>query len=240
MQPITDMHCHILPGVDDGPKTMKESIHVIAEAWRQGVRCMIATPHYHPGRYVVESNRIFEVLEDVREACSLNGIPMKLIPGQECYWYSGLIDALDNGKALTMNHTSYVLVEFEPETVYSNIMQAIRALTNSGYIPIIAHFERYRCLRERIDRLDELHELGAYLQMNFDRILDKDTFFHRNPWRRLLLRDTVDFLGSDTHGMNFRPLHVKDSVRWMDEHMREDLEWEILERNIHLLIDGEA
>ena len=204
------------------------------------MRCMIVTPHFHPTRYVVDSTLVFERLEEVSTVCKKQGIPMRLLPGQECYWYSGLIDALGEGKALTMNRTSFVLVEFEPETVYSNIMQAVRSLTNNGYLPIIAHFERYRCLRDRADRLDELHEMGACLQMNFDRLLDKETIFRRNPWRRLLLQETVDFLGSDTHGMNFRPLHIDEAAQWMDDHMNRDIQWGILERNIHMLVNGEA
>lgn len=231
------MHCHILPGVDDGPKTMKESLQVIAQAWKQGVRCMIATPHYHPGRYIVESPVIYERLEAVRAACAVHKLPMRILPGQECYWYSGLIDALGTGKALTMNRTAYVLVEFDPDTLYGVIQNAVRSLTNNGYIPIIAHFERYACLRDKTERLNELRNMGAYLQMNFDRLLDKDTFFHRNPWRRLFVQEYVDFLGSDTHGMNFRPPHIGEALQWIQDSVKEELAWEILDHNIQMLTE---
>jgi len=231
VRPITDIHCHILPGVDDGPQTMEETLQVIREAWHQGVRCMIATPHYHPGRYVVNSQLVQDRLEEVREACRDKKIPMRILPGQECYWYTGLIDALSAGQALTMNGSSYVLVEFEPDNLYSILQNAVHSLINNGYLPIIAHYERYACLRDRTERLEELRDMGALLQMNFDRLLDKDTLFHRNPWRRLLLQGYVDFLGSDTHGMNFRPLHIHEAAQWLENSVGDDQLWEILEHN---------
>ena len=162
---------------------------------------------------------------------------MRILPGQECYWYSGLIDALSTGKALTMNRTAYVLVEFDPDTLYGVIQNAVRSLTNNGYIPIIAHFERYACLRDKTERLNELRNMGAYLQMNFDRLLDKDTFFHRNPWRRLFVQEYVDFLGSDTHGMNFRPPHIGEALQWIQDSVKEELAWEILDHNIQMLTE---
>lgn len=234
---LTDMHCHILPGVDDGAENMKETLAVLRVAQEQGIDQMIVTPHYHPGRYLVDSQTVLDTLREVREACIEHNITVRLYPGHECYWFSGLIEALDAGEALTMNGTRYVLVEFEPGTVYSVLQSAVRSLSTSGYIPIIAHFERYECLYNRQDRIDELRSSGAFLQMNFDRLLDKDTFFHRNPWRKMLMNGDVDFLGSDNHGMKFRPLHVDEAAEWMEENVDETLLWEILERNISMLID---
>lgn len=113
------------------------------------------------------------------------GIDIHLFPGQECYYYSGLVGQLDVGKALTMNGTKYVLVEFDAETQYSAITSAIRELRMSGYRPIVAHFERYRCLYQRRERLEELRENGALLQMNVDTLSDRGSLLRPNTWRRL-------------------------------------------------------
>lgn len=86
------MHCHILPGVDDGPASMSDTIALLKEAERQGIGTMIATPHFHPGRYQVYADRALAVLKTVREAAAREGIRIRLYPGQECYWYSGLVD----------------------------------------------------------------------------------------------------------------------------------------------------
>lgn len=232
------MHCHILPGVDDGPATMDESLRVIKESWRQGVRCMIATPHYHPGRYVVDSKQVLEKVQAVREACQKREIPIWILPGQECYWFSGLMDALHDGHALTLNRTSFVLVEFEPDVLYSILQHAVRSLKSNGFQPLIAHFERYGCLYGRQDRLEELRREGAFFQLNYDRLLDRDSLFHRNPWRRLFLQGYVDYLGSDTHGMEFRPPHIDRALEWIEEQVPEELCWEILVRNTTWLTSG--
>lgn len=239
MLSITDIHSHLLPGVDDGPETMEETLELLREAQRQGVTRMIATPHYHPERYLVDSQRALSVLEDVRRECRREGIEIELYPGQECYWYSGLLDALEEGKVLTMNGTRFVLVEFDPGTVYNVISSAVRNLGSSGYQVIIAHFERYQCLRGNPERLEELRNSGAFLQMNYDCLLQKDSLFHRNPWRKLVMDGEVDFLGSDTHGMNFRPPHMAQAGAWLEEHVDEDTLWDLMERNPGMLLKGE-
>ena len=236
MASIVDMHCHVLPGVDDGPETMKESMAVLKEACRQGIGMMIVTPHFHPGRYTVDAAHILKSLDRVQKAIDQEGLKLKLVPGQECYYYSGLLNELEAGSALTMAGTDFVLVEFEEDTLYSTIQLAVRQLSENGYRPIIAHFERYNCLLKRIDRLDELREKGAMFQINFDRLLEKDRLFRPNLWRRLLKDGYVDFLGSDTHGMDFRPLHVKQAVAWLKAEVPSDLRKQILTENIRMLL----
>ena len=233
---IVDMHCHILPGVDDGPATMKESLAALREAERQGIEAMIVTPHFHPGRYMVTAEKALSALERVKSEAENLGLEIDLYPGQECYYYSGLISELESGNVLTMNGTRYVLVEFEPETQYSTITFAVRELRDNGFKPIIAHFERYRCLYQRKERLAELHKHGARLQLNFDRLVDKGNLLHPNGWRKLLKDGYVDFLGSDTHGMKFRPLHVDQAMDWLEMDVRTEITERIMEENINRLI----
>lgn len=237
MPAIVDMHCHVLPGVDDGPSTMDESLAVLREARRQGIGKMIVTPHFHPGRYMVPAAQVKATIEDVRRRLELEKLDLQIVPGQECYYYSGLVRELDAGNVLTMGGTSFVLVEFDPGVLYSVIQHAIRELFNSGYRPIVAHFERYDCLRGREERLEELHSQGAMLQMNFDRLLDKEGFFRRNIWKRYLREGFVDFLGSDTHGMGFRPLHVAQASEWLLNEVDPRIAHRILEKNIALLLE---
>ena len=215
---------------------MEETLQLLRTAREQGFTGMIATPHYHPGRYLVDSRTVLDKVSEVRRECEKYGIDIQIYPGQECYWYTGLIDALESGDALTMNHSRYVLVEFEPVTIYSTILSAVSSLIRNGYQVIIAHFERYECLNGRQDRLEELHNEGAYLQLNFDCLLHRDSLFRKNPWRRLLQEGTVDFLGSDTHGMHFRPLHADAAFEWMTEHVEEQVLWKVLVNNPSLLL----
>lgn len=234
---IVDMHCHVLPGVDDGPDTPEESMLVLKEAVRQNVTTMIVTPHFHPARYQVYASQIVEGIRSLDEIIKQAGLPLSLIAGQECYYYSDLIRQLDMGNVLTMAGTRYVLTEFDPGVVFSVLRNAVREMTSHGYYPIIAHYERYRCLRDDQERLMQLRYDGAMLQMNFDTLLPKDGFFHRNPWRKLLSEGFVDFLGSDTHGMDFRPPHIDRVVKWMRDEVDPETADRILNRNIRLLLN---
>lgn len=209
---IIDIHSHILPGVDDGAKTMEEALGTLMEAQRQGIEKIIVTPHYHPGRYIVTPAQIREKLALLSAECRTRNICVELYPGQECFYHSGMSDALLNGKALTMAGSRYVLVEFEPDCLYSYMASGLRELQSCGYRPILAHFERYRCLREW-ERLDELKERGTLLQMNFDTLLFGGSVFHRNPWKKAIENGLVDYLGSDCHGTHFRPLETAKAVR---------------------------
>lgn len=233
---IVDMHCHILPGVDDGSASMEETLATLKTAQRQGIGAMIVTPHYHPGRYVVTADRVMAALEDVRKKAAAAGLKIRLYPGQECYYYSGLLEQLEAGNVLTMNGTAYVLIEFDTETQYSAMTHAVRELRDGGYKPIIAHYERYRCLYQRRERLEELRRQGAMLQLNFDRLVDKGSILHPNIWRKLLKDGCVDFLGSDTHGMKFRPLHAQQAADWLYESVRPEIRRQIMTTNIKLLL----
>jgi protein-tyrosine phosphatase len=223
---IIDIHAHILPGVDDGAKTLEEALGTLMEAQRQGIESIIVTPHYHPGRYIVTPAQIREKLALLRSECKKRNIRVELYPGQECCYYSGLPEELLKGNVLTMAGSRYVLVEFEPDCLYSYLAGGLRELQSCGYQPILAHFERYQCLHEQ-KRLYDLKEQGVFLQMNFDTLLLGGTIFFRNPWRRVIEDGLVDYLGSDCHGTHFRPLQVQKALRrlsiWADSDFMEEM-----------------
>lgn len=235
MSGIIDMHCHVLPGVDDGPATMADSIEILREAHRQGVEAMVLTPHFHPGRYLVQASKVMESLEAVRAELRNEGIPIRLYAGQECYYYSDLIQQLNQGNVLTMAGSEFVLIEFDPDTLYTRIEHAVQNLIGAGYHPIIAHYERYACLHGREDRLEALHHRGAKLQLNFDRLLARDSLFRKNPWRQHVKDDLVDFLGSDTHGMQFRPIHADRAVAWVEKNVARDIARRVCRENLRML-----
>lgn len=236
MQGITDMHSHILPGLDDGVKTMEEAMAVLTEAKRQHIERIIATPHFHPGRYCASGKQIRRTLNKVRRCCDNLGISVELLPGQECYYYTGLVEELDKGNALTLAGSRYVLVEFEPDCIYSYLARGLQELQDNGYIPVLAHYERYDCLAER-DNLKRLKDRGVLLQLNFDTLMRRSGLFRKNLWQSDIKEGLVDYLGSDCHGTKFRPLHVKDACAWIEKNLSADLKEKILYRNIQNILN---
>lgn len=237
MPGITDMHCHILPGLDDGCQSMEETLQTLREAEKQQIRCMIVTPHYHPGRYMVPASEVLRTLNDVRRQCERRRLNIMLYPGQECYYYSGLVEQLNAGNVLTLAGSRYVLTEFEPDCLFAYLSGGLRDLRENGYIPILAHFERYECLRRR-EHLDTLKEQGFLLQMNYDMLRQKDGLFRKNPWRVMVKSGMVDFLGSDCHGMDFRPLHLTDAYKWLDVNLKPRQKDRILTGNIQKILQN--
>ena len=100
MNQITDMHCHILPGLDDGSKSMEETMEALREASRQGITSVIATPHYYPGRYEPDAGEVLHAWRQVKQRISLEGLPLALYPGQECFYYSGVLAHFERYKCL--------------------------------------------------------------------------------------------------------------------------------------------
>lgn len=228
---LTDIHIHLLPGLDDGVHTMEEALAVLRTAAEQKITRMIVTPHFHPEKYPVTAEKVLETLEAVRVQCRRAQLQVELYAGQECYFYSELADKLEKGHVLTMAGSRYVLIEFEPYCSYSVLLSGIKQLLYQGYLPILAHFERYECLLDT-DRIWQLKELGVRMQMNFDRIREKNSIFHKNIWRSAAKQGLVDYFGSDCHGMDFRPLQVDSAYKWLEQNLSSEDRQRIFERNI--------
>lgn len=217
---VTDVHAHILPGIDDGARNLEESVVLLRMAAGQGIRSVIATPHYSrrgPGRDLVC------LTECVRQEVVKTYPDFKLYTGQELWYHEGLVERLREGTAYTLADSHYVLVEFVPAVSYRELFQGLRTLAQAGYIPVLAHVERYRCLRQEENHLEELREGGCILQMNYTSltggILDPGT-----RWcRKQILAGRVQLLGTDMHRTDFRPPDITGAMRWLERHV--DKEW---------------
>lgn len=228
---LCDVHCHILPGIDDGARDMEETMQALRTAARQGIRAVIATPHYYPEKYETDPETIHALCQEVRDRCKAEGLQLRIYAGQECFYHSELAEKLDRGEALTLAGSRYVLTEFSPNCLYLQLQQGLMQLQQSGYRPVLAHFERYECL-ENPDRLQELKSRGILLQMNLDTILQKKGLFQKTQWQRLLQSGMVDLLGSDCHGTHFRPYHADKSMKWLVKQVDQEIRREMLITNV--------
>ena len=118
---IADMHCHILPGLDDGSRSMEQTISMLKIAYDEGVRLIIATPHYHIGRMMVEQSKIDAAIESVTPVIRDNFPDMEIYAGQEIYYYSEAVEALNDNRARTMAGSGYILLEYSPDESYDVI-----------------------------------------------------------------------------------------------------------------------
>lgn len=228
---IIDVHAHIIPGVDDGARVMRESVRMLKLAAEQGVVGVIATPHYSR-RHVL--NGLKERAADVQKAIRETYPDFFVYPGQETFYHAELAERLKAGEAYTMANSRYVLVEFDPSVPYRELFQGIRKLVSSGYHPILAHMERYVCLRKA--GTEELRSCGCKLQMNYES-LQGSWFSSETRWcRKQVEQGVIQLLGTDMHRINSRPPKITESIKWLENHVSPDYIDRLTRRNaLHII-----
>ena len=208
----TDLHCHILPGVDDGATDMEETIKMLYKAYEMGVRNIIATPHYACG----DKNAAPEQLEEIRRQVEKEALKISkhfnISLGNELLWSPDVIQAVKDKKALTMAGSRYILVEFSPNDSYRTIYNGLRSFILEGYIPIAAHIERYEALQNREDRVEELVDLGACIQVNIGSMVGGLFDSHARYLKKLFNKGMIHFFGSDAHDSDFRTCRFAECI----------------------------
>ncbi len=219
MTGMIDIHSHILPGLDDGSADMDESIKMLQLARKQGITQIVATPHYSHSFQNTDPDRIRDMCRKVQEAARRQlKTEIHIWPGQEIMYDSDVLNLLSEGSILTIADSRYVLTEFLPSAPYSYICLAVRELSLGGYIPILAHAERYMCLREK-HRAAEIRSQGARIQINFRRIGGR-WYDSTTRWCREMLRERkVDFLATDMHNIRERRPETGAALEWMEKHL---------------------
>lgn len=233
---FTDIHCHVVPFVDDGADAMETSQAMIGMAYKSGTRRIIATPHYGTARAKASSGRIvrrFKMLEDWVESAYPD---MEIYLGQELSYHSGIEEEIKRGRALTMADSQYALIEFRPGDQYSRIRQGLESIRMSGYRPILAHAERCEVLAGNVDYIDELVHMGIYVQVNASSITGKNGRFIKGAVKKMMKRNLVHFVGSDGHDLQKRKPVLIDAVKDVKRHYGSDYAEKIFISNPECII----
>lgn len=234
----TDIHAHVLPGVDHGAKDWDMSLKMLAKSARCGVKTIIATPHYLPWKQGVTADTIRGLCKEAEERLQKEyGISMDVYPGHEIYYDTETVEILKTGKALTLAESRYVLIEFAQEVSYQTLCKAARDLRYHSFVPIFAHVERYHCL-EHIGRLVELKEMGALLQVNVGSLQGGLLDEKSRKTKRWLKKGVIDFLASDMHDIDERPPMTKDRLRWIQKNLDSQYQDKLLHGNAQKILAG--
>ncbi len=233
-----DIHTHIIPGVDDGSESMEQSMKMIAQAYDEGIRAIIATPHYGVVNYGYDGNKVQEAFHELRREVKKAYPDMHLFIGNEIYYTQGIAGDLLEGKAKSLAGTSYVLVEFNTTAEPGLMKRAIDEFTLNGYRTIIAHVERYQCLEENRPAIQELIDRGAYIQINCRSLVgDRNT---AKRLKKLLEEGLVHFVSSDCHDSGRRRPMFRDAVRLIVKWIGKEKTKQIVNKNIIHIIKDEV
>lgn len=225
---VIDCHAHILPGVDDGSRDMAESLELLRCAYVNGIRTIYCTPHYHrqeSNRQVKEVFRKF--LRTVREKYPRISAEMDIFLGHELVFHEELPERIAEGEAFPLGDTDRLLIEFDPGTSWTAMFRQIRVLTDAGYVPVVAHMERYEALKKK-EHIRELKDAGCLMQVNFssvtgDSVTGKDALFggalspEVRRVRSLIREGWIDLYGTDMHRRDLRPPAVIKQIEWVAE-----------------------
>ncbi len=212
-----DIHCHIVYGVDDGSKTLEQSLNMLKIAYEEGIRNIIFTPHYHKGYYKADRNLVKEHFSVLRHEVAKNFPTMSLYLGNEIYFAEDSLDDLEKNLIFTLADSRYVLLEFSTSVEFSYIKKAVRGALQYGYIPIVAHVERYSCLLEDVSLVEELTEQGAYIQVNASSVIGENGRKTKSFVKKLLKYQWVSFIATDAHRDDKRAPRLRECVEYIEK-----------------------
>lgn len=214
-----DIHCHLLPGLDDGAFAEDESLKMAEIAVKGRTQGIVCTPHVQ----CQAPSSIRELLYAFHRLCvrlkEINS-PLRLFLGQEIYLddsYRTLPSKLKQKQLLTINHSAYPLVEFSPRSTEISVLKKIAFLKENGYTPIAAHPERYAFLQSDLSAADRLHEHGALLQVDKDSMTGMFGSSAARTAASLLQNRKADFVASDAHSPYQRTPSLRDMHAYLSE-----------------------
>lgn len=221
MIPLVDTHCHLLAGLDDGPRTQDEAISMCEDAFREGVQMVAALAHQNPHYPEVTPEKIQTAAKELAERLRTEQLALTVLPCAEIMLREDIDRAWQEGELLSMaNGGKYLLVEM-PHRQFLDIRETADRLGQHGVRPIIAHAERYRELLHTPGLVEEWIDRGCLVQVSSAGVTQPGCRIDQRALKRWFERGIVHVLGSDGHDPDRRPPHMaaayRQIVAWVGE-----------------------
>lgn len=216
---IIDTHCHILWGVDDASKCEEDTLKMLEIAEADGIDYIVATSHIHP-KFPSNNQAVFhEAFLRVQSLIKKQGMKIQVLEGAELYFNQERMSILEDDHCIPLHNTRYLLVEL-PWIHVENAMhgtQIIQSVLDHGYLPIIAHPERYDILHKHPELVDEWIRMGALMQVNRTSLLNMDSIEQANVFaQEMFERNQIHLIGSDAHRATLpRVPKLSDVYEWI-------------------------
>ena len=241
---MIDLHAHILPGIDDGPKTLEDSLEMARLAVADGITTMVATPHLfrHKSVNLNDLNSpetIFRAVEDFSQKLTAAEIDLTVLPGCEIPLFSDIIKFIDTDQVVTINRGQrYICLELPDSIIPPAMEDIIFQLNSRGLTPIITHPERNPVLYEMPQKLRRFVSLGCLTQITA-RSLTRG-FGWRVFWftKRLLREGLVHLMATDAHNRNSRPPTMGKAVQKLSKLVGESRAWDMVTTFPEAIIQG--
>ena len=236
---MVDLHCHLLPGVDDGSKNMEISLKLAQEAVENGVTHALLTPHHMNGRYVNHKQDVIKETTEFRQQLKEHNIPLTVFPGQEVRINGQLIEALDKDDILFADEGNrYLMLEFPDDDVPHYTNQMIFALQQRGITPVIVHPERNTKIMAHPELLYRLLQKGCLSQITASSYVGTFGKKVEDFSKKLIANGQGYLFASDAHDLPGRKYEMRQAFEKLSREFSAELAKRYAE-NARAIINGE-
>ncbi|MFD0826433.1 tyrosine-protein phosphatase [Neobacillus sp. M.A.Huq-85] len=234
---MIDIHCHILPGIDDGAKSFEDSIAMAKQAAKEGIHTIIATPHLN-SKYDNRKPQILDQVEKLNHVLQEHGVGVKILPGQEPRIYGEILEDYQQNQIQTLNGSSYLFIEFPSNHVPRYTERLLYDLQVKGLTPIIVHPERNSELMERPELLYQFVEKGALTQVTASSVAGYFGKKIKEFSNQIIEANLTHFIASDAHNITSRSFKMEEAIYLIQSKFGDDQVY-LFRENAELLVNGE-
>ncbi|TRZ36822.1 tyrosine protein phosphatase [Niallia circulans] len=232
---MIDIHCHILPGIDDGPSSVEESLLMAREAVKEGIHTIIATPHHRNNRYENIKEEVLKNVIKLNSELTNENIPLTILPGQENRIFGELLEDYQKGEILTLNDTDYLFIEFPTSSVPRYSERLLYDIQVKGLTPIIVHPERNKELLNNPKILYDIVKNGALTQVTAASIAGYFGKPVQKFSKQLIENNLTHFIASDAHNTNNRSFKLNEAFKIIDKDFGVDFVYLFIENSEALI-----
>ena len=241
MNKFIDIHCHILPGVDDGAKNIEDSITMCKIAVENGTGAIIATPHVFENNFEVSITDMKDNVSMLQNELDKRNIDLKIYSGFECHIHENILELIKNNPEYTLcGNRKHFLLEFDHLYIPPNFEQLLFSMQTNGLQPILAHAARNIEIKKNFDKLSNFVERGLQIQLTAASITGY--FGWRIKWfaKKLLKNNMVDYIASDAHSASGRNTDLSKAYKITKKIIGEDKANELFISNPQKIIDEKS
>lgn len=221
---MIDLHCHILPGVDDGAKDMEESIAMARNAVAEGITHILATPHHKAHGWSNEKEEVQRLVSELQERIDAESIDLTIFPGQEVRLYGEIIQDIEANKIQFIDEENqYLLIEFPSTTVPAYAERLFYELQAIGVTPIVVHPERNQMIKKQPELLKNLVDKGALAQLTAGSYVGKYGAEAEKLSKRLIEANLIHYIASDAHNTTNRQFYLKETYVTLEKDYGQEL-----------------
>jgi protein-tyrosine phosphatase len=202
---MIDLHCHILPAIDDGSDSLDTSLEMARMAVADGIKVMACTPHIYPGLYENDAPGIRRAIGALQQALDAASIPLKLTIGADVHLAPDLAARIRAGEVPTLNDTRYLLLEPPHHVAPPRFEESVFELIAGGWVPVITHPERLTWVEQHYEAFRRLVDAGAWMQITSGSLTGRFGKHAQRMAERMLDDGLVYTLATDSHGARRRP-----------------------------------